>query len=107
MPGRSRYERLRPCASSITSGPPNGVFDAWDVDRLIALSRHLPVEQVPLSSIHEVDTPYWFNGSPEVPTVREVVEHCRLIVEADPSYPVILGYDGRVMDGRPRYLQQN
>jgi hypothetical protein len=77
-------------------------FDAWDVDRLIALSRELPVERVALDSIREIDTEYWFDGSAEVPTVRKVVEHARLINEVDLSYPIILGYDGRVMDGMHR-----
>jgi len=58
-------------------------FDAWDVDRLIALSRDLPVERVDVASIGELDTSYWFDGSTEVPTVRKVVEHCRLIGEVD------------------------
>lgn len=77
-------------------------FDAWDIDRLIALSRDLPVEQVAVDSIGEIDTQYWFDGSAEVPTVRKVVEHARLISEVDTSYPIILGHDGRVMDGMHR-----
>ena len=79
-----------------------GGFDAWDVDRLIELSRELPVEAVPLDSIGEIDTPYWFDGSAETPTVRKVVEHTALILEADLAYPIILGHDGRVMDGMHR-----
>ena len=74
-------------------------FDAWDVDRLIELSRELPVEQVTVDSIGEIDTSYWFDGSAEVPTVRKVVEHCPLITEVDGGNPIILGaMDGRVMD---------
>jgi ATP sulfurylase len=38
----------------------------------------------------------------EVPTVRKVVEHARLISGVDVSYPIILGPDGRVMDGMHR-----
>jgi hypothetical protein len=48
------------------------------------------------------DTPYWFAGSAETPTVRKVVEHTALILEADLAYPIILGHDGRVMDGMHR-----
>jgi hypothetical protein len=33
--------------------------DAWDVDRLIELSRDLPVVDVDVSEIGDVDTPYW------------------------------------------------
>lgn len=77
-------------------------FDAWDVDRLITLSRELPIERVAIDSIREIDTGYWFDGSSEQATVRKVVEHVRLINEVDPSYPIILGSDGRVMDGMHR-----
>src|SRR5207237_8632347 len=38
-------------------------FDAWDVGRLISLSRGLPVHAVPVASVREVDTVYWFDGS--------------------------------------------
>jgi hypothetical protein len=31
-------------------------FDAWDVERLIELSRGLPVERVRIDSIGEIDT---------------------------------------------------
>jgi len=72
------------------------------LDRLIELSRELPVEAVPLDSIGEIDTPYWSDGSTETPTVRKVVEHARLILEADLTYPIILGPDGRIMDGMHR-----
>ncbi|NUL48823.1 hypothetical protein F7P69_27010 [Cellulosimicrobium funkei] len=77
-------------------------FDAWDVDRLIALSRGLPIERVAVEAIGEIDTAYWFEGSGEVATVRKVVEHARLISEVDLSFPIILGQDGRVMDGMHR-----
>jgi hypothetical protein len=76
-------------------------LDAWDVDRLIGLTRGFPVERVRVQDIAEVDSVYWFDES-HPPTVRSVVEHCRLIREVDPSYPIILGPDGRVMDGMHR-----
>jgi hypothetical protein len=77
-------------------------FDAWDVDRLIELSRALPVERVRIDSIGEIDTVYWFDGRDELPTIRKVVEHVRLIGGVDLRYPIILGHDGRVMDGMHR-----
>jgi hypothetical protein len=82
--------------------PTDNGLDAWDVDRLIRLSAELPVIEVPLAEIAEVDTVYWFDGKSEQPTVRKVIEHARLISEVDTSYPVILGPDGRVMDGMHR-----
>ncbi len=77
-------------------------LDAWDVQRLIELSRDLPVVEVPLDSIGEVDSNYWFGGVFDDPTVRKVVEHMQLVQEVDPTFPIILGVDGRVMDGMHR-----
>jgi hypothetical protein len=78
-------------------------LDAWDVARLIRLTAGFPVVEVPLESITEVDTVYWFGGGDtDLPTVRSIVNHIRLIEAVDPSYPVILGVDGRVMDGMHR-----
>jgi hypothetical protein len=77
-------------------------FDAWDVDRLVEASCDLPVRHVALDEIAELDEEYWFADSGEVVTVRAVVEHARLIAEVDPSHPIILDPDGRVMDGMHR-----
>jgi hypothetical protein len=77
-------------------------FDAWDAGRLISLSRELPVHAVTADSVREVGTVYWFDDSTAAPTVRAVVEHARLMLDADLSFPVIPGPDGRVMDGMHR-----
>jgi hypothetical protein len=82
--------------------PGNRGLDAWDVDRLIQLSRDLPIRDVSLDSITEIDTDYWFRYGPIAPTVRRVVEHMRLTTEVDMSYPIILAANGRVMDGMHR-----
>ena len=82
--------------------PADTGFDAWDVDRLISLSRELPGHVVGVDSVLEVDTVCWFDGSSGAPTVRAVVEHARLMLDADLTFPVILGPDGRVMDGMHR-----
>jgi hypothetical protein len=76
-------------------------LDAWDVDRIVELTRSLPVEDVDLAELFEIDTVYWFDDW-QRPTVRKVVEHFRLVKEVDPSHPIILGPDGRVMDGMHR-----
>ena len=81
--------------------PGESGLDAWDVDRLVDLSRDLPVTAVDVSAIADVDTVYWFDED-QTPTVRRVVEHLRLIDEVDVTYPIILGPDGRVMDGMHR-----
>jgi hypothetical protein len=81
--------------------PSDEGVDAWDVDRLVQLSRDLPVKQVPLTSIWELDTPYWSQPL----TVRDVADHVRLVQAIDLSYPIILAQDGRVMDGMHRVIR--
>jgi hypothetical protein len=82
--------------------PGDDRFDAWDVDRLVELSEDLPIQEVALSSIWEIDEVYWFDPETDPPTVRRVVDHLRLMQEVDMAYPIILGDDGRVMDGMHR-----
>jgi arginase family enzyme len=81
--------------------PGENGLDAWDVDRLIELSDGFPLKQVAIEAIWEVDTPYWSQPL----TVRDVAEHVRLVQAVDPSYPIILGADGRVMDGMHRVVR--
>lgn len=73
---------------------------AWSVDRLIQLSDHLPRKRVPLDDIRELDED-WF-GEDERPTWRAMLEHVRLMEEADLSFPIILSANGDVMDGMHR-----
>lgn len=79
---------------------PNGLC-AWDVGRLVLLTKDFPTIQVSLSGIGELDEPYWYDHG-YVPTCRNIVEHIRLINEADLAFPIILSSDGRVMDGMHR-----
>lgn len=82
--------------------PSDDGFDAWDIAHLIEQSASLPVTEIPLSSIRELDTVYWFgiDGSPA--TVRTLVRHMELVNLVELSYPVILGSKGEVMDGMHR-----
>jgi hypothetical protein len=73
---------------------------AWDVDRLIQLTSQLPRKIVPLDQIRELDEE-WF-GEDERPTWRALLEHVRLLEEADLTYPIILSASGAVMDGMHR-----
>lgn len=75
---------------------------AWDVDRLVDLSAHLPTQDVPVDAIRELDQPFWFGDEGSNPTVRAVADHARLIEQTDLRHPIILGADGRVMDGMHR-----
>ena len=74
---------------------------AWDVLKLIELTKDLEVVQVPLSEIRELKEAYWFGlGAP--PISEDIAQHAKLIYEADVSYPIILCPEGRVMDGMHR-----
>ena len=75
---------------------------AWDVRRLIELSREFPVEQVLLADVAELDEAHWYEHEGDSPTCRSILEHMKLIDEVDTSYPIILDQDGRVMDGMHR-----
>ncbi len=80
---------------------PDGTL-VWDVHRLIASSRGLPVIEVPLSEIRELDEAFWFAATDDVPTCRAVAKHAALIDACDLTHPIILSSDGRVMDGMHR-----
>ncbi len=82
---------------------PGGLY-AWDVDRLIVLSAAVPKQAVALDDLAEVDSDHRFDHGYE-PTVRSVVEHLRLVEEADLSYAIILDPEGRTMDGMHRVAQ--
>ena len=73
---------------------------AWDVDRLVQLSSGLPRKTIPLGAIREIDQPW--SGGDEPHTWRAMVEHMKLVEDADLSYPIILSVDGTVMDGMHR-----
>lgn len=73
---------------------------AWDVDRLIRLASRLPRQRIAISRIRELDGD-WF-GEGERPTWRALLEHVKLIENADLSFPIILSASGAVMDGMHR-----
>ena len=75
---------------------------AWNVRRLIELSRDFPVEQVPLTEIAELDETHWYEHAGDSPTCRSLLEHMKLIEEVNTNFPIILDQDGRVMDGMHR-----
>jgi hypothetical protein len=73
---------------------------AWDVDRLVQLAGKLPRKRIPLSQIRELDEAW--SGEDERHTWRAMLEHVRLIEEADLAFPIILSANGAVMDGMHR-----
>ena len=73
---------------------------AWDVDRLVELTRDFPVRAVPLDELSALDEPVFAQG--ELATWRALVAHVQLLQAADLAFPIILAADGVVMDGRHR-----
>lgn len=75
---------------------------AWDIRRLVELSRDFPVEQISPAEIAELDETHWYADEGDSPTCRSMLQHMQLIDEVDLSHPIILDRDGRVMDGMHR-----
>lgn len=72
----------------------------WSTERLWRLAASLPVLEVAVADVGELDEDCWFDGRPA--TCRMVAEHSRRITTADLTFPVILAADGRLMDGGHR-----
>ncbi len=55
---------------------------AWDVLKLIKITKDFEVIQVALSDIRELKETYWFGlGAP--PIMEDIVQHAKQIFEAD------------------------
>ncbi|MET4575747.1 hypothetical protein [Ottowia thiooxydans] len=98
IPGLRRQYHFRPGSSGLR---------AWDVHKLIRLAQeqNLPLLEVPLSEIRELDEPYWFEHEGTPPTPRAIVEHIKLMDGCQLDWPIILSSDGRLMDGMHRVAQ--
>ena len=80
----------------------NAMLLAWDVRHLIRQSSELPVREVAVASIDELNDDHWYSHGTAKPTCRSVIEHFSLMLAADLSFPIILDSQGRVMDGMHR-----
>lgn len=76
----------------------NGKKHIWNVESLWRLSKDLEVFQFRINDFDGFDEDYWF-GDRHQPTIRKILEHHRKILDADYSYPIIIGEDGSIMDG--------
>lgn len=72
----------------------------WWTERLWREAAALSPRSVAIDSIAEFDQDCWFGA--DEPTCRRVAGHAARIMNADPSYPVILASDGHLMDGGHR-----
>jgi hypothetical protein len=78
---------------------------AWDVIRLVSLTKDFVVDPVPLSQIRELDEEYWFGNESNRPTCRALADHMKLVEESDLSFPIILDSEGRIFDGMHRVVK--
>jgi len=72
----------------------------WDVDHLVMMTKQFEVKEISLKDIRELDEPYWYPD--RHPSTQEIIDHLKLIQEADLSYPIILCAQGKLMDGMHR-----
>jgi hypothetical protein len=81
----------------------DGIKRIWEIERLWKIASSLPVKDVVLADISNLDEVSWFGDPPdESPTCRRVADHAKRIYEAEFDYPVILSAEGWVMDGMHR-----
>ena len=85
-----------------TIGPDTHI---WDVNKLLTLTVQLPVEEVPLDSIQELNEAYWYDLGGDQPTCRSIANHIALVQAADLAYPILLCPAGRVIDGMHRAVK--
>jgi hypothetical protein len=76
--------------------PSKNGFYAWDIDKLIELSKNLPVINIKLSEI-STDKDFW-----PITNCKKFAEHMKLVEETGLEYPIILSEENRVMDGLHR-----
>ena len=77
----------------------------WDVRALLKSAKLLPIIDMPLADIREIDEPYWFDHGGPAPTCRAILGHVVQAMDTDLSYPILLCSDGRIMDGMHRVLK--
>ena len=86
------------CSSRPEDGNP---LRFWYIDELIEQSRDLPVTQVNIHSLGELDRVAWYGDDLHRGrlTIRQVADHIKRILKADLACPIILSADGKLMDG--------
>lgn len=70
----------------------------WRVGRLFDLAKDLPVMEVPIDHLN-----VWHIYKDI--TLREMVMHIQVVLDADLDYPIILDEDGEILDGRHRLMK--
>lgn len=82
-----------------------GDLYAWDVHRLIRLSKPLFPVTVRLEDISELNENWWYENPEAIPTPRSLAAHMALVRDADLAFPILLCAEGRLMDGMHRSVK--
>jgi len=82
-----------------------GDLHAWDIHRLIRMSKALTPSLVSIAEISELDENWWYDNPDKLPTQRALADHMALVQQADLTYPILLCADGRLMDGMHRLVK--
>ncbi|WP_290735432.1 hypothetical protein [Halobacteriovorax sp. JY17] len=76
----------------------NGKKYTWVVKTIWELSKDLEPFDFKVSNFSGFNEDCWF-GDRFKPTINKVLEHYQKIQNANFDFPIILGEDGRIMDG--------
>lgn len=70
----------------------------WLVEKLWIAAKDLKPFPYSIKNFKALDEDIWFGGKNQ-PTVRNVLEHHKRVMNSDLNYPIILSETGLVMDG--------
>ncbi|MGB5243740.1 MAG: hypothetical protein WBN28_14035 [Lutimonas sp.] len=76
-------------------------FNAWDVDNLIELTKNFEIIEVEVMELIETNKYHWYQGD-NLPTVKSIFEHMKLVEECSLEFPIIISAEGKIMDGMHR-----
>ena len=81
----------------------HGQVRYWYANTIWRAAKGAPTIRMPLDAIGLLDEVVWFGGPKNrQPTIRNVAEHARDIVNADMSHPIIVVRGGEILDGAHR-----
>ena len=86
----------------VSSRPEDGnPLRYWYIDDLIERAQDLPIVQVNVHDLKEIDRVAWYGAASHHGrlTVRQVVDHIKRIQDADLTCPIILSAEGKLLDG--------
>lgn len=79
----------------------DGKVHIWDINKLIVNLKDIPIVQIPLNNIQELNENYWFSDNANI-TTQDIIEHMKLVNETDLSFPILMCPDYLIMDGMHR-----